>query len=69
MQIISFNGVLLKRLIKETGLTNEQFAQKIGISKHTLSKIENGKTTPSLPLAYIIAKQFGLNINDFIKED
>jgi transcriptional regulator with XRE-family HTH domain len=38
----AFNlGVILRELRKELGLTQEQFAQKCGISKTSISRIEN----------------------------
>ena len=66
--IVSFDGQLLKRLIKETGLSQKEFAKKIGISYSMLLKIENGHKNPSLALAHVIARYFGLTIDDFIKE-
>lgn len=35
-------GAFLKRLRKEKGFTQEQFARKLGVSHATLSALENG---------------------------
>lgn len=48
-----------KRLIdarEKLGLTQEQFAKKIKLSRPMLSHIERGASLPSLPVAYRIAK-------------
>lgn len=60
---------LVEQLRKEKGLTQEEFAKAIRVSRQTVSSIENGKYNPSLDLAYIIADFFGKRIEDiFIYE-
>jgi putative transcriptional regulator len=60
---------LVEQLRKEKGLTQEDFAKAIRVSRQTISSIENGKYNPSLDLAYIIADFFEKRIEDiFIYE-
>jgi putative transcriptional regulator len=60
---------LVEQLRKERGLTQEDFAKAIRVSRQTVSSIENGKYNPSLDLAYIIADFFEKQIEDiFIHE-
>ena len=60
---------LVEHLRKEKGLTQEDFAKAIRVSRQTVSSIENGKYNPSLDLAYIIADFFEKRIEDiFIYE-
>ncbi len=60
---------LVEQLRKEKGLTQEDFAKAIRVSRQTVSSIENGKYNPSLDLAYIISDFFGKRIEDiFIYE-
>ena len=60
---------LVEQLRKEKGLTQEDFAKAIRVSRQTVSSIENGKYNPSLDLAYIIADFFEKRIEDiFIYE-
>lgn len=51
-------------------LTQEQLAEKIGVSRQTVIAIENDKYLPSLGLAFKIAKTFSAKIEDmFSYED
>ena len=53
---------------KKTKLTLEDLAQKIGISKMTLQRIETGKTSPSVAILGDIANVLGTPITSFIDE-
>lgn len=46
---------------KKNNLKGKDVAEKLGISETTYSLIKNGKTTPSLELAYKFKKIFGVN--------
>jgi putative transcriptional regulator len=51
-------------------LRQEDLAEKTGVSRQTIISIENGRYSPSLLLAYRLAKVFGLNIEQvFIFEE
>lgn len=54
----------LARLRAEHGLTQEQLAQRLGVSRQTVISIEKGKYDPSLPLAFRIAAAFTCRIED-----
>jgi putative transcriptional regulator len=45
-------------------LTQEQLADKIGVSRQTVIAIESGKYLPSLGLAFKIARLFKVSIED-----
>lgn len=45
-------------------LTQEQLADKIGVSRQTVIAIESNKYLPSLGLAFKIARQFKVTIED-----
>lgn len=50
--------------------TQEQLAEKLGVSRQTIIAIENNKYLPSLPLAFTMAKTFKSKIEDiFIYEE
>lgn len=55
----------VRRLRKEKGLTQEQMAELIGVSRQTINAIEKEKFDPSLPTAFKIAKVFDLPIEAF----
>lgn len=48
-----------------TGMTQTEFAKKIGIDRSYYSQIENGSTEPSLKLLGKIAESLGKNLKDF----
>ncbi|WP_054839947.1 helix-turn-helix domain-containing protein [Thermococcus sp. JCM 11816] len=60
----------LRELREERGgLTQEELAKALGVTRQTIIAIEKGKYDPSLKLAFKIARFFGLNIEDiFIYE-
>ena len=41
-------GKIIKKLRKEKGFTQEQFAEKINLSTNYLSKVERGMNTPNV---------------------
>ena len=59
----------LDKLRKLKGLTQEEFAKELKVSRQTVSAIENGKYNPSLDLAFEIALYFNKTIEEiFIYE-
>lgn len=54
----------VEELRRERGLSQEEFARAIKVSRQTVSSIETGKYNPSLELAFIIAAFFGRSIED-----
>lgn len=54
----------LRRLRAERGISQEELAVAVGTTRQTITSIETGKYTASLPLAYKIAKYFDRSIED-----
>ena len=54
----------IKELRKERKLSQEELAAAVGTTRQTITSIEVGRYTASLPLAYKIARYFGLRIED-----
>lgn len=46
------------------GWTQAELAERLDVSRQTIYAIENGRFDPSLPLAFRIARLFGLTIED-----
>ena len=59
----------LDELRKLKGLTQEEFAKELRVSRQTISAIENGKYNPSLDLCIRIAKALGTDLNTLFWED
>ena len=49
---------------KVQGLTQQQLAVLLGVSRQTLISLESGKYNPSILLAHRIAQTFGVRIED-----
>ena len=45
-------------------LSQEELAQAVGVSRQTITSLEVGKYTASLPLAFKLARYFGCSIED-----
>lgn len=55
---------------KERQITQEELATAVSVTRQTIISLENGKYVASLPLAYRIAKYFGVSIEEmFIIEE
>ncbi|HHT85849.1 MAG: helix-turn-helix transcriptional regulator [bacterium] len=54
----------VRELREKNGLTQEQLASRVGVSRQTIISIETGRYNPSLVLAYKLAKNFGRSIEE-----
>lgn len=60
---------ILPELRSLRGLSQADLAELLGVSRQTINALERGKYDPSLPLAFRIAKQFGLAIEEIFEAD
>ena len=54
----------IRELRKARKLSQEELAEAVGTTRQTITSIEVGKYTASLPLAYKISRFFGLSIEE-----
>ena len=60
----------IEAIRKERGILQDEMAKALGVSRQTISSLENGRYNPSIMLAYKIAKYFGMTIEDiFVFEE
>lgn len=60
----------LEEIRKQRGMTQEELADKLDVSRQTIGSLENGRYNPSIILAFKIAKLFDVRIEDlFIYEE
>lgn len=59
----------LKVLRAERDWTQADLATALEVSRQTINAIETGKFDPSLPLAFKVARLFGLKIEDIFQDD
>lgn len=60
----------LEEIRKERGITQEELAKILEVSRQTVGSLENGRYNPSIILAFKIARYFEMAIEDiFIYEE
>ena len=61
------NSVRERRLAG--ALSQAQLGEALGVSRQTVNSIETGRYLPSLPLAFTIARFFGVTIEELFEPD
>ena len=59
----------LKVLRAQRSWTQARLAEELGVSRQTVNALEAGRYDPSLPLAFTIARVFGLTIEEIFFPD
>jgi transcriptional regulator with XRE-family HTH domain len=61
-------GIIIKKYRRAKGLTLKDIAEQTGISKSLVSKIENLRTIPSLPVITKITKALHISLSELFSE-
>ena len=61
------NKLKIERAI--LNLTQEELAEKIGVSRQTINSIETNRFVPSTVLALKLSRLFGKSVHDFFELD
>ena len=59
----------LKVLRAERDWSQQDLADRLGVSRQSVNAIETGRYDPSLPLAFRIAEIFAMAIEDIFQKD
>lgn len=59
-------GSFIATLRKEQGLTQEQFAEKLGTTNRSVSRWENGVTLPDISLMQSICRITGVTLSELL---
>ncbi len=60
----------LEEIRKQRGIKQEELADAMGVSRQTISSLENGRYNPSVILAIKLARYFQMNVEDlFLYEE
>ena len=59
----------LRVLRAERRWSQAELAERLGVSRQTVNAIETGKYDPSLPLAFAMARLFGLRIEEIFSDE
>jgi putative transcriptional regulator len=54
---------------RAAGLSQAALAEALGVSRQTVIAIEQGRYLPSLPLAFALARHFGVRIDALFHPD
>ncbi len=60
-------GMRLKQIREKRGWTQERLAEKVGVSRVTIARIETANRKPSLELLERLAKVLKVNVGDLLK--
>ena len=55
---------IIRNKRKELGLSQEELAKKCGVSRQTVNAIENNKYDPTLALAFCLAKELQIPVDE-----
>ena len=62
-------GKYLSELRKYYGVTQEELAVRVGVTRQAVSKWETGTTIPDIEILMNLSEIYGISINDIIKAD
>ena len=62
-------GKQIYELRKKANLSQEQLAEKVGVSRQTISKWELGETAPDIKQAQVLSKVFGVSLDELTGND
>ena len=60
-------GKFIAECRKENKLTQEQLANKLGVTDKSISRWENGKTMPDISLFESLCEELNISINELLK--
>jgi transcriptional regulator with XRE-family HTH domain len=57
---------ILRSIREKNNLTQEQFAERINVTRQAVSRWENGETQPNTEILKVLSKEFGVSINTLL---
>ena len=58
---------IIKERRKELALSQEELAKKCGVTRQTVNAIENNKYDPTLALAFSLAKELNVTVDELFQ--
>jgi transcriptional regulator with XRE-family HTH domain len=59
-------GEKVKAVRTKAGLTQEQFAQRLGVTRQAVSNWENGRNLPDIEVVIAMSRTFGVSLDELI---
>lgn len=69
LNIAEILGKNLLALRKEKGWTQDEVAEKLGVSAQAVSKWENGASCPDMALLPELSKLYGVSVDDLLRDE
>ena len=69
MDKLQIRNNIRKLRFNNNEMTQEQLAEKVGVTRQTIIAIEGGKYSPSLELAVRLARGFGVPLEEVFSAD
>lgn len=70
MAKLNINNTIRRLRFENDEMTQQALAEKVGCTRQTIAAIEKARYSPSLELAFLIAKALGKPLNEvFVVED
>ena len=63
------NNTAMKEARLRTGLSQQELADRVGVSRQTINAIEKGDYNPTIRLCIGICRALGLTLNDLFWEE
>ena len=57
---------IINHLREKNNLTQDQFAERLHVTRQAVSRWENGETLPSTEQLKVLSKEFGISINSLL---
>lgn len=64
--VLKIVGINIREIRKKIGMTQEEFGDKLNVSRATLSYYENGERDMGISTFYILCKEFQINPSDIL---
>ncbi|WP_143320450.1 helix-turn-helix transcriptional regulator [Clostridium sp. HBUAS56010] len=58
---------IIREKRKQSGLSQDELAKRCGVSRQTVNAIENNKYDPTLTLAFRLAKELKLTVDELFQ--
>lgn len=60
---------MIRERRKELGLSQEELARKCGVTRQTVNAIENNKYNPTLALAFDLARELRITVDELFMSE
>jgi len=60
-------GLRVRELLAERGITQEEFAERCGVFRTYMSRVEAGKANPTLTMLHVFAEALSTTVQDLLE--